>query len=183
MAHATLIQPYNAQIRRSISCIDRDVLICIRLRSASAGDRCGHRCSRSRVAYRGTAGNPESQKGAEIAQHEKLYWTCTVVDRLGWSDQRRGRNDSSRDRRRRRRWGVDLTGRRIVGHPCAPKQKIEREMDMAKYAGLALLLVGTAGMAVAGAPLSAPEIDPAMGIGALALLSGGLLVIRARRKK
>ena len=54
---------------------------------------------------------------------------------------------------------------------------------MAKYAGLALLLIGTAGMAVAGAPPSAPEIDPAMGIGALALLSGGLLVIRARQKK
>jgi LPXTG-motif cell wall-anchored protein len=56
-------------------------------------------------------------------------------------------------------------------------------MDMAKYAGLALLLIGTAGMAVAGGPASVPEIDPAMAIGALALLSGGLLVIRARRKK
>jgi LPXTG-motif cell wall-anchored protein len=56
-------------------------------------------------------------------------------------------------------------------------------MDMAKYAGLALLLMGTAGMAVAGGPAGVPEIDSAMAIGALALLSGGLLVIRARRKK
>ena len=54
---------------------------------------------------------------------------------------------------------------------------------MTKYAGLALLLIGTAGMVLASGPLASPEIDPAMGIGALALLSGGLLVIRARRKK
>lgn len=54
---------------------------------------------------------------------------------------------------------------------------------MAKYAGLALLLIGTAGMAVAGGVAPVPEIDPAMAIGALALLSGGLLVIRARGKK
>jgi LPXTG-motif cell wall-anchored protein len=54
---------------------------------------------------------------------------------------------------------------------------------MEKYAGLALLLIGSAGMAVAGGPTSAPEIDPAMAVGALALLSGGLLVIRARRKR
>ena len=54
---------------------------------------------------------------------------------------------------------------------------------MAKYAGLALLLIGTSSMAVAGGPTSVPEIDPAMAIGALALLSGGLLVIRGRRNK
>jgi LPXTG-motif cell wall-anchored protein len=56
-------------------------------------------------------------------------------------------------------------------------------MNMTKLAAFALLLIGTAGMAVAGEPASVPEIDPAMAIGALALLSGGLLVIRARRKK
>jgi len=54
---------------------------------------------------------------------------------------------------------------------------------MSKYAGLALLLIGTAGMAVASGPAGVPEIDPAMAVGALALLSGGLLVLRARRKK
>jgi LPXTG-motif cell wall-anchored protein len=30
---------------------------------------------------------------------------------------------------------------------------------------------------------SAPEVDPASAVGALALLAGGLLVIRGRRKK
>jgi hypothetical protein len=52
---------------------------------------------------------------------------------------------------------------------------------MAKYVGLALLLVGTAGIAGA-IPVGAPEIDPASGVSALALLSGALLVFRARRK-
>ena len=56
-------------------------------------------------------------------------------------------------------------------------------MKMAKYLGLALLLIGTAGIAAAGGFVIAPEIDPAMGISALALLSGGLLVIRARKKR
>ena len=50
---------------------------------------------------------------------------------------------------------------------------------MAKYVGFALLLIGTAG--VAGAVPSAPEIDPSSGMSALALLSGALLVLRARR--
>ena len=51
---------------------------------------------------------------------------------------------------------------------------------MAKYIGFALLLIGTAG--IAGATPVAPEIDPGSGMSALALLSGALLVIRARRK-
>jgi|CZKS01.1.fsa_nt_gi hypothetical protein len=54
---------------------------------------------------------------------------------------------------------------------------------MARYTGLALLLIGAAGIAAAGGLASAPEIDPTMGISALALLSGGLLVIRARKKR
>jgi hypothetical protein len=29
----------------------------------------------------------------------------------------------------------------------------------------------------------APEVDPAMGMGALSLISGGIMVIRGRRKK
>jgi hypothetical protein len=53
---------------------------------------------------------------------------------------------------------------------------------MAKATGLVLLLMGMAGFAFAG-PVRAPEIDVATGVGALALLSGGLLVIRARRKR
>jgi hypothetical protein len=53
---------------------------------------------------------------------------------------------------------------------------------MTKIASYLLLLVGTAGFAFAGITI-VPEIDPSMGIGALVLLSGSLLVLRARRKK
>jgi hypothetical protein len=51
---------------------------------------------------------------------------------------------------------------------------------MTKFAAFVLLLIGTA--AIAGATPAAPEIDPASGMSALALLSGALLVIRSRRK-
>lgn len=50
---------------------------------------------------------------------------------------------------------------------------------MTKYIGFALLLIGSAGAALA---TPVPEIDPGSGMSALALLSGALLVIRARRK-
>jgi hypothetical protein len=53
-------------------------------------------------------------------------------------------------------------------------------MEMTKFAAFALLLIGTAG--IAGATV-APEIDPASGGSALALLTGALLVIRSRRNK
>jgi hypothetical protein len=52
---------------------------------------------------------------------------------------------------------------------------------MNKITGFALLLVGMAVFASAAIP-AAPEVDPATGIAALTLLSGGLLVLRARRK-
>jgi hypothetical protein len=48
--------------------------------------------------------------------------------------------------------------------------------------GLTLLLVGAAGSALAG-PTAAPEIDGASAASAIAMLSGSLLVLRARRKK
>jgi hypothetical protein len=51
---------------------------------------------------------------------------------------------------------------------------------MTKYIGFALLLIGSASVALAVSPV--PEIDPGSGMSALALLSGALLVIRARRK-
>lgn len=44
------------------------------------------------------------------------------------------------------------------------------------------LFVGTTGAMFAGLP-QAPEIDAATGIGALTLISGGLTILRARRKK
>lgn len=54
---------------------------------------------------------------------------------------------------------------------------------MRKFIGLTLILIGSASFAIAGAIITVPEIDPATAVGALALLSGGLLVLRARRKK
>ena len=51
---------------------------------------------------------------------------------------------------------------------------------MTKVSVLILLL--TASAAFAGAIGAAPEIDPGTGVTALALLSGGLLLLRSRRK-
>lgn len=51
-----------------------------------------------------------------------------------------------------------------------------------KVLGTMLLLVGVAGLALA-QPVPTPEIDPGSAGTAVALLSGALLVIRARRKK
>ena len=51
-----------------------------------------------------------------------------------------------------------------------------------KFGGMVLLLVGCSGLAMGGF-ISAPEISPASGVSAIALLSGALLVIRGRRKK
>jgi hypothetical protein len=52
---------------------------------------------------------------------------------------------------------------------------------MTKVAGMVLMLMSISGFAFAGT--SVPEIDAATGVGALALLSGSLLVIRGRRKR
>jgi hypothetical protein len=52
---------------------------------------------------------------------------------------------------------------------------------MYRLIALALLLVGCS-IALSAAP-SAPEIDPASGANALALIAGGLMILRARRKK
>jgi hypothetical protein len=54
---------------------------------------------------------------------------------------------------------------------------------MKNYLGLALLLIGSAGIVSAGFLPTVPEIDATTGIGALTLLAGGLLVIRARSNK
>jgi len=51
---------------------------------------------------------------------------------------------------------------------------------MLKLAAIALLVVGCSVVAIAGP--SAPEIDPASGANALALIAGGLVVLRSRRK-
>jgi hypothetical protein len=51
-----------------------------------------------------------------------------------------------------------------------------------KVFGLSLLLAGAASAAFATA-IYAPEIDGGSAVSAVMLLSGGLLVMRARRKK
>ena len=51
-----------------------------------------------------------------------------------------------------------------------------------KTLGLIVLLAAVAGSALAGVT-KVPEIDPAAGVGALAMLSGAALIIRGRRKK
>jgi hypothetical protein len=53
--------------------------------------------------------------------------------------------------------------------------------QMKKIIGSALLFMAVAGSLVA-QHLGAPEIDPGSGLTALALLSGGLLVLRARKR-
>ena len=55
---------------------------------------------------------------------------------------------------------------------------------MKKILQLALLIATLAGIAAAGdASLKAPEIGPGAAASAVALLAGGLLVLRARRNK
>ena len=50
-----------------------------------------------------------------------------------------------------------------------------------KVLGLMLMIAGLAGTAFAGLP--APEVDSNSAYAAVTLLSGGLLILRARRKK
>jgi hypothetical protein len=51
-----------------------------------------------------------------------------------------------------------------------------------RIAGLMVLLVGVAGSAFAGSVL-APEIDGSSATAAISLVTGGLLVLRGRRRK
>ena len=53
---------------------------------------------------------------------------------------------------------------------------------MSRFVSFSLLLIGAASFAFAG-NVNAPEIDGASAVSAAVLLSGGLLVLRARRKK
>jgi hypothetical protein len=52
---------------------------------------------------------------------------------------------------------------------------------MKKVFEVALILVGTACVALAGS-VTAPEIDASAGVAAVTLLTGGLLVLRSRRR-
>lgn len=53
---------------------------------------------------------------------------------------------------------------------------------MQRLAGYFLIVAGMASWAVAGAP-GVPEIDPATAASGVAVLTGAVLIIRARRKK
>lgn len=53
---------------------------------------------------------------------------------------------------------------------------------MAKFIGMAILLVSVGGTMLAGAGPT-PEIDATSGAAAIGLLVGGLLVLRARKKR
>ena len=47
---------------------------------------------------------------------------------------------------------------------------------------MALLVIGTPGVLMAGNFVAAPEVDPSAGLAALTLVAGAVLVIRGRRK-
>ena len=53
---------------------------------------------------------------------------------------------------------------------------------MQKVLGLALMMVGASSALMAGT-INVPEIDASTGASALAIVAGGILVLRARRKK
>ena len=53
---------------------------------------------------------------------------------------------------------------------------------MQKVLGMALMIVGASSALMAGA-IAVPEIDASTGASAVAILAGGILVLRARRKK
>jgi hypothetical protein len=55
-------------------------------------------------------------------------------------------------------------------------------LESVRTIGLFLLFAGAAGSALAGGVATVPEIDAPSAIGAVALFSGALLVIRGRRK-
>jgi hypothetical protein len=54
---------------------------------------------------------------------------------------------------------------------------------MMRVFGMAILVASVAGFAFAGAQRIVPEIDATTGVAALGLISGGLLILRSRRKK
>jgi hypothetical protein len=54
---------------------------------------------------------------------------------------------------------------------------------MLRLLGLTTLLMAATGFALAGNVSPSPEIDASTGVAALTLLSGGLLILRARRHK
>jgi hypothetical protein len=54
---------------------------------------------------------------------------------------------------------------------------------MTRLLGFTLLLASVAGVASGGAAVAGPEIDASSGVAALGILSGAILILRARRNK
>jgi hypothetical protein len=54
---------------------------------------------------------------------------------------------------------------------------------MVRVFGFAIILGSMAGYAFAGVSPAAPEIDATTGVAAIGLVTGGLLILRSRRKK
>jgi hypothetical protein len=55
-------------------------------------------------------------------------------------------------------------------------------VKVTRLIGLTVLLMGVAGYALAGTP-AVPEIDASSGAAAVALIAGGILVLKGRRRK
>jgi hypothetical protein len=66
-------------------------------------------------------------------------------------------------------------------NPSAHSKEVSMKSAVVKLSALALLIVGITGSA--GAAFVAPEIDATMGVNALALLGGAILVIRSAHRK
>jgi Spy/CpxP family protein refolding chaperone len=61
--------------------------------------------------------------------------------------------------------------------------KIKRNKNMYKLLGVLALSLSATAVAFGAARVSAPELDPASAIAALTLLSGGMAVLRGRRRR
>lgn len=53
---------------------------------------------------------------------------------------------------------------------------------MTRLIGWTILLMGVTGCALAGGTSSSPEIDASSAVAAVALISGGMLVLKTRRR-
>ena len=70
----------------------------------------------------------------------------------------------------------------LFAAPGAVSGRLNWRIAMRKALGFGLLFAASSVYSMAGAVV-APEIDPASGVAALALLAGGLLVLRTRRSR
>lgn len=79
------------------------------------------------------------------------------------------------------RTDTEFPGCRPYDHFCSWLSGLVGDSHMTKLLGVAIVLMGMASALMAG--VSAPEVDASTGAAALALLAGGVLVLRGRRGK